>query len=196
MKKILIIIGIFLVIGCATPAPVKQAIIKQSDAYGELQLALGEFKKEYISLNDQLFSLNQQSWARIEVLATISGLTGYDIKDLPEGTWARENYKQVNDLAKNLDEISENRSEFLDRVDRAAGYLRDSLVHGQKKSEKDIESIRKTLIDVENSQRNLLKEINSLVVIHDTVGEYLAIDLTPDAKTLKEAITNIKAIKK
>jgi len=196
MKNTLIVLGIFLITACATPVTVKQAIVKQSDAYGELQTALQDFTKYYINLNNQLFLLNKEAQDRIETLATVYGLCGVDAALLPEKTWAKENYKQVHALAENIDGTPPSRKEILDIYDKSADYLEKSLQHSQKESAKDVEDIRKTLSDVESAQRNLSKEISALMVIHDTVGEYLQIDLTPDAKTLKEAITNIKAIKK
>jgi hypothetical protein len=196
MKRAVIILGVFLVAACATPAAVKQAIVKQSDAYGELQTALQGFTENYINLNNQLFLLNRQAQDRIEMLAIVRGLSGDEAPKLPADTWAKENYNEISELVKSLDKIPPSRQDILKIYDKSVSSLENALQHSQAMSARDVEAITKTLNDVKNSQANLSKEISALVVIHDTIGEYLQIDLSPNANTLKEAITNIKAIKK
>jgi len=193
MKYVWILIVILLLTGCATPATVKQAIKKQSEAYVELQKALCEFSQGYLELNEHLFRLNQESQSRIEALSILEGFSGGN----PSlNTWAKTNNQKVSELAGKLDNPSLSRGELLKVFNESIKLLEDAFSHGQQKAEEDNKKARKTLNEVKNAHNNTLGEIRSLIVIHDTVGEYLDIDLTPDPKDLKKAITDIKAIRK
>lgn len=191
---ILICLSILL-IGCATPPTVKQAIKKQSQAYEELQATIFEFKQLYVELNQQLFRLNQESQSRIEALSMVRGLSGEDPKLEGVETWAGLKSNDIKHLATKLDEIPASRGEILKVYTDSINNLKEALVHGTTESKKKVQEIQKTLKAVEKSNDNAIREIRALMVIHDTVGEYLEIDLTPEAKALKEAITAIKALK-
>ena len=198
MKKAWILFVIFLLMGCATPATVKQAVKKQSEAYTELQEGLRAFNQSYIDLNEHLFRLNQESRSRIEALSMVRGLSGLDpslqVGDLK--TYAQVNREQVDEVATKLDSVPPSRMELLKAFNKSIRLLEKAFGHGETESKKEIQKIRKTLREEKASHGNAMKEIRALIVIHDTVGEYLEIDLTPESKALKEAITNIKALKK
>lgn len=199
MKKTSLVLLLFLLCGCATPVTVKQAVKKQSEAYSELQTAIQEFTKRYEYLNESLFQLNQEAQLRIESLALVNALCGKErdslTQNLLKDTWAVANFQQVNELARKLDSIPANRTDILNAFDKTGKYIDESIENGNIESENSIEKIRETLKAVENSQLNALKELRALSIIHDTVGEYLEIDLAPDSKSLKELITNINTLK-
>ena len=198
MKKAWILFMVFLLMGCATPATVKQAVKKQSEAYIELQESLRAFNQSYTELNEHLFRLNQESRSRIEALSMVRGLSGID-PDLQLGelkTYAQVRRQQVRNLATKFDSVPPSRIELLEAFNKSIKLLEKAFGHGETESKKEIQKIRKTLKEEKVSHGNAMKEIRALMVIHDTVGEYLEIDLTPESKALKEAITNIKTLRK
>ncbi len=197
MKKAWILFTVFLLTSCATPATIKQAVKKQSEAYIELQEGLRAFNRSYSDLNEHLFRLNQESWSRIEALSMVRGLSGLDpslqVGDLKP--YAQVNREQVDKVATELDSVPPSRIELLKAFNKSIKLLEKAFAHGETESKKGIQKIRETLEQEKASHNNAMKEIRALMVIHDTVGEYLEIDLTPESKALKEAITNIKALK-
>ena len=196
---IFIVCLIFLV-GCATPVTVKQAIKQQSEAYTELQAALREFNQLYGDLNDHLLRMNQKSRTRIEGLAMVYKLSGQDLsqrtKDL--NPYAHKKEENVNEIATQLDNSDPSRAETLKAINKSVKLLEEAFKHGAAESKRPdgYKQIQKTLEDVNNAHKDVMSEIRALMVMHDAVGEYLQIDLTPEAKALKEAITNIKTIRK
>jgi len=198
MKKACILLTILLLAGCATPASVKFAVKKQSEAYTELQGALRDFNRLYVQLNERLFRLNQESRARIEALSMVRALSGLELD--PEvrklNPHAEVKSQQVKEIAMNLDRIPPSRAELLTEINRSIRLLEEAFRHGQIESKKSNKKIRESLVRVNDSHTNVSKEIRALMVIHDAVGEYLGIDLTPESKVLKEAITNIQALEK
>lgn len=198
MKKAWILFMAFLLMGCATPPTVKQAVKKQSEAYIELQEALRAFNQSYAKLNEHLFRLNQESRSRLEALSIVRGLSGFDpglqLGDLK--TYAQVERQQIRNLATTFDSIPPSRIELLEAFNKSIKLLEGAFGHGETESKKEIQKIRQTLKEAKVSHANAMKEIRALMVMHDTVGEYLKIDLTPESKALKEAITNIKALRK
>lgn len=198
MKKAWMLLILALFAGCATPPAVKQAIKQQSEAYTELQAALTEFNQLYNQLNDYLNYMNQQSQLRIEALATVYKLSGGELppetKELNPFAYTRE--ANIDEIASALDTIPPNRAELLKEINKSISALKQAFEHGQKASTADIKRINETLAAVNTAHSNAMGEIRALMVMHDAVGEYLGIDLTPEAAALKEAITNIKALRK
>ena len=198
MNKVWFLLIFFMVSGCATPATVKQAVKKQSEAYTELQETLREFNQRYVELNEHLFRLNQDSRSRIEALAMVHKLSGLSLD--PEvnklNPLSEVEKQKVEGIATKLDSIPTSRKELLEEINKSIKFLEEAFKHGETESQKSVRSIRETLQKANDSHANALKEIRALLVIHDTAGEYLDIDLTPESMAFKEAITNIKSLKK
>ena len=197
MKNLLaMLLFLFMLAGCATPVTVKQAIKSETEAYADLQTAVKDFTKQYISLNEELSQLHQEARVRVEEMATVRALTGTSADGLPDNTWAKANYLEISDLAGKLDTIPKNRIDILNVYEKSGGCLEKSFLHGLEQAKQDELNTQKIIKEVKNGTNNTLNEISALLLVHETIGDYLNIDLSPDSKTLKAAIDSLKALKK
>lgn len=191
-RRVLVVAFTALLSSCATPPDVKQALKQQSEAYGDLENTVREFRSQYVTLNEQLFRLNHDAKLRLEALSMARALAG-DFNKL-QG-YAKNNVDDIKPISATMDSTPSDKKALMDAYKDSLKMLENAYAHGLTTAKVEEKKQRDALKETTSAMENVLKEIKGLTVMHEASAEYLNIDLSPDSKLLKEAITNIRALR-
>jgi hypothetical protein len=175
----LLVVAVGGLAGCATPAPVKQAIKNQSDAYTLLDRSLQDFGTSIRGLRRDLAAVNEAR--RIRACAT-QAITKEVVPGLRCGTGksADSQFKTSSELTEYTITIGQ-----IDAAIRAPDGTNPDPLGDRIKARYDAFSIEQT---------NLRNQIKALGIINSTIADYYNIDLSPGPDATKALIESIKPL--